>query len=336
MLLPLLRGGWEGSKCMPDITTQLKTLFGDRLKENEPMSKHVNFRIGGPARWFAEVKSVEELEKAIALCRESGVEWFVMGGGSNTLVADEGFDGVVLKMAMREFVIEGTTVTAESGVLSVALARATADAGLKGFTWAIGLPGTIGGAVRGNAGCFGGETKERLISAKVLRDGKVIELSKVDLDFGYRESAIKHSNDTVLSATFELEPGDSEALKKQLDETLAKRKASQPLHAGSAGCIFKNYEISDDEELQRLKRDADIPTEMQKSRRISAGWLVDQLDLKGSKIGGAQISEEHGNFIVNLGDATASDVVQLIAMAKMKARNTYGIQLQEEVQYLGF
>lgn len=320
---------------MQDITTQLKTIFGDRLKENEPLAKHLNFRIGGPARWFTDVATIEELEQAIKLCKENEVPYFVLGGGSNTLAADEGFDGLVLKIAMREYQIHGNTVTADAGVISASLARATANEGLAGFAWAISLPGTIGGAVRGNAGCFGGETKDYLTKVDILRDGEVVTLTKDELKMGYRESAIKHSDDIVLRAYFDFPEGDAEELKKQLDETLTKRKSSQPLHAGSAGCIFKNYEITDDAELERLKNE-NIPPEMLEARRISAGWIVDSLDLKGTKIGNAMISEEHGNFIVNLGDATASDVIQLISMVKMKARDRYGIQLQEEVKYLGF
>ena len=321
---------------MNDITAELQTIFGDRLKQNEPLAKHLNFRIGGPARWFVDVQTIEELEHALKVAKDNEVEYFVLGGGSNTLASDDGFDGLVLKIAMREVQIDGTTVVADAGVISVALARKTADAGLEGFTWAISLPGTIGGAVRGNAGCFGGETRDTLVKAEVLRDGEIVELTNEELQFGYRESAIKHSEDIVLRAWFELKEGNVEELKAQLTETLDKRKASQPLHAGSAGCIFKNYEIESDEELERLKQDADIPVEMLEARRISAGWIVDQLDLKGTKVGDAMISEEHGNFIINLGNATASDIVQIISMVKMKARNRYGIQLQEEVKYLGF
>lgn len=315
---------------------ELQQLFGDRLKENESLAKHVNYRIGGPAKYFAEVKTEEELVKAIEIAEANHLAYFILGGGSNTLASDDGFDGMVLKLAMRAHAIEGTRVYAEAGVISAALARATADAGLKGFEWAISLPGTIGGAVRGNAGCFGGEVKDVLISARILREGNVIVLSNQELSFGYRESAMKKSDDIVLSADFELTTGNREELLQTLKDHLASRKASQPLYAGSAGCIFKNYEIQSDEELQRLQKEHDIPSEMVAARRISAGWIIDQLDLKGKTIGGAQISKEHGNFIVNLGDAAASDVVQLISLVKMKARDRFGIQLQEEVQYLGF
>ncbi len=321
---------------MQNITDQLKNIFGARLKEGEPLAKHLNFRIGGPAKWFAEVKSVEELEKAIEICKNNHINYFVLGGGSNTLAADAGFDGLILKMAMREFIIEGNVMTADAGVISASLARASANAGLAGFTWAISLPGTIGGAVRGNAGCFGGETKDYLTRIEVLRDGEVVDVVRDDLHMGYRESILKESNDVVLRVYFELPSGDVETLKAELDQNLAKRKSSQPLHKGSAGCVFKNYEIESDEKLDQL-RDLDvIPDAMLDARRISAGWVVDRLGLKGTQIGDAMISEEHGNFIINLGAATADQVTQLISLVKTRARNEFGIQLHEEVKYLGF
>lgn len=318
------------------MTESLRHIVGSRVLENEPLSKHTNFRIGGPAKWLVEVRSVEELQQVIDLAKTNKIPFVVFGGGSNTLASDAGFDGIVMKIAMRTYEITGTTVRAQAGVLSSALARATANAGLKGLTWAISLPGTVGGGVRGNAGCFGGEMKDRLVSVEVLRGGEVAKVEKVALQFGYRDSALKHTNDIVLSATFELEEGDTRELKAELDDKLMKRKTSQPLDAGSAGCLFKNYEVKDDVELQRLAQKLDIPPAMKSARIISAGWLIDQLDLKGTKIGQAMISEKHGNFVVNLGNATADEVVQLIALAKTRARNELGIQLMEEVAYLGF
>lgn len=326
-------------------TDQLQSIVGSRLLESEPMSKHTNFRIGGPAKWFVEIRSLDELEHVLDVAYENRLATFVFGGGSNMLVSDSGFDGIAIKMAMRTYDIQGTWVRADAGVLSSGLARATANAGLKGLTWAISLPGTIGGGVRGNAGCFGGEMRDRLVSVQVLRQGftgalapssQVIELSRDDLAFGYRESAIKHSDDIVLSATFELEEGNTRELKIDLDDKLMKRKTLQPLDVGSAGCLFKNYEVHDDEESQRLEARLDLPPEMKSARKISAGWLIDKLGLKGFQIGGAKVSEMHGNFVVNTGSATADEVVQLIALIKTRARNEFGIQLREEVQYVGF
>lgn len=321
---------------MTNITQQLQTIFTDRLKENEPLAKYTNFRLGGPGRWFVDAKTVEEVRQAVEIADENKIPWFVLGGGSNTLVSDKGFEGLVIRIVMRHHAIKGTTVIAEAGVISVALARATAEAGLAGFEWAISLPGTIGGAARGNAGCFGGEMRDVVKSVDVLRDGKIVKLSSKDLKFGYRESVIKHSQDIVLSVTLELKRGDATELKKKLDEMLGQRKATQPLYAGSAGCMFKNVEVEDSADLEKLTKEVDVPPTMLAKKRISAGWLIDQMDLKGKKIGGAQISPEHGNFVINVGGATADDVVQLSAYVKTQARNRFGIQLQEEVQYLGF
>lgn len=319
-----------------NISESLEQIVGTRFAENEPMAKHTNFRIGGPAKWFVEVRSVEELQQVMDLAQSQNVPTFVFGGGSNMLVNDNGFDGIVIKIAMRTYDIEGTTVRADAGVLSSALARATSTLGLKGLTWAISLPGTVGGGVRGNAGCFGGEMKDYLVSVLVLREGRMLELTKDQLEFGYRHSSIKKSNDIILSATFKLEEADASELKMQLDDTLLKRKSSQPMDAGSAGCLFKNYEITSDDDLQRIEQKLDLPAEMKSRRQVSVGWLIDKMDLKGTQVGGAKISDVHGNFVLNTGAATADDVAQLIALIKTRARNEYGIQLQEEVQYVGF
>lgn len=297
---------------MTDLTDALRAVFGARLKENEPLAKYVNFRIGGPARWLVEAKTEREVAEALRLAKEAGVPTFILGGGSNTLPSDQGFAGLVVKIALRSFDINGTTVRADAGAMSAGLARATAEAGLAGLEWMISLPGTVGGAVRGNAGCFGGEVKDNLVSARILRSGRITEVSAADCAFGYRDSAFKRSDDVILSATFALAPGIPSVLKAKMEEQLAKRKASQPTNAGSAGCVFKNP-----------------PGQ-------SAGRLVDEAELKGQTIGDAEISQAHGNFIVNKGRATADQVVQLVALAKTRVRDRFGIQLHEEIQYLGF
>ena len=178
--------------------------------------------------------------------------------------------------------------------------------------------------------------KDVVTSVKVLKEGVIVDLPVAELHYGYRESSIKHSKDIILEVTLQLQPGDATALKASLEETLGKRKASQPLYAGSAGCMFKNYEIKDDAELAHIKTVLRLPEAMEQSKRIGVGWLVQELDLKGTKIGGAQISPEHGNFIINSGNATASDILQIISLVKTRARNAFGIQLQEEVQLMGF
>jgi UDP-N-acetylenolpyruvoylglucosamine reductase len=316
---------------------ELKQRFGAQFKENEPLAKHVNMKIGGPAKFFVEAKSVQDVADAVKLAKDNGLKFFVLGGGSNTLVADEGFSGLVIKIAMRKVSIRGDMVTAEAGAISATVARQTASAGLRGFEWAISLPGTIGGAVRGNAGCFGGETIDSLVSVKLFVDGAVKEVSAKEMNMKYRHSALKEPNNEaiVLEATFKLTPGNKDEALALIDANLAKRKTTQPLGAASAGCMFKNFEFTDESVLAKLKQDADIPEAMLKNKRIAAGWLIDQAGLKGTKMGDAMVSTEHGNFLMNTGKATASQIAELISLVKMKVRNNYGIQLEEEVQFLG-
>jgi UDP-N-acetylmuramate dehydrogenase len=320
---------------MSKIFNELKNIFQDRFKESEPLSKHTTWRIGGPAKWFVEAATTEEVKKAVDVARALEAKWFVLGGGSNILVSDSGFDGLVIKLALREIKTNNHQITAGVGVPAVLLSRQAAEVGLSGLEWMATLPGTVGGAVRGNAGCFGGETKDHLVSVEVLRDGKIINLKKDELNFGYRDSIFKKNKDIILSAIFELVPGKAVVIKKTMEDFLAKRLASQPPVGGTAGCVFKNYQIKDSE-LGRLKKEADIPAEMLEKKKISAGWLIEQMDLKGKRIGGVQVSLKHANFIENTNGATADDVVQLIALIKMNARDRFGIQLEEEIEYVGF
>lgn len=312
--------------------------FGSQFKIDEPLAKHVNFRIGGPAKYFVEAKNSSDIIDAVAAAREAGVPYFAMGGGSNTLVADAGYAGLVIKMANRDVKIDGTRVMAEAGAISAAVARATADKGLRGFEWAISLPGTIGGAVRGNAGCFGGETRDHIESVRVLHDGQLQTLLPAELHFGYRHSVFKDAervNDIVLDATMVLKQGDRAEAMAQLEKNLAGRKASQPLGSSSAGCMFKNFEYSDESAIAKLNEKYPIPEDMLARKRVAAGWIIDQLGLKGTKVGDAEVSETHGNFLVNKGKANADQIMQLIGVIKTRVRNEVGIQLQEEVQYLG-
>ncbi len=325
---------------MATIADKLRDRFTTWFKENEPLAKQVNFRIGGPARYFVEARSTLELIDAVKLAQENSLPFFILGGGSNTLVSDEGFSGLVIKAANRNVRLEGTSVIAEAGAIAASVARLTADKGLHGFEWAISLPGTVGGGVRGNAGCFGGEMKDVVTSVKLLRQGKVIEVPATEMHFAYRHSLLKdkeHKGDVVLEVTIKLAPGDRAQCLALLDKHLSGRKSSQPLGSSSAGCMFKNFEYHDPSEINKIQsKIAAIPEQMLAQRRLGAGWLIDQLDLKGFRIGDAQVSPQHGNFLINLGQAKAKDIVELIARIKTKARNEFGVQLQEEVQYLGF
>lgn len=320
--------------------THLATAFGDRLKENELLAKHVHIRIGGSADLYLETKSSDEIVQAVEAALADGLPYVVLGGGSNTLPSDDGFRGLVIQVAHRNWSVEGSRVTAEAGVLSGFLARKTAEAGLTGFEWAVSLPGTIGGAVRGNAGCFGGEIKDVVSSVEVLHvaNGRAERWTcrSEECDFRYRESAFKRSKDIVLSVTLSLTPAPKEACLAKIEDVLSKRKEDQPSDAPSAGCMFKNFDFKDEADLAKLKERVEIPETFLRAKRLPAGWLIEQADLKGKTIGAAKVSEKHGNFLLNLGGATASDVLQLISLIKMRIRDDYGVQLEEEVQLLGF
>ena len=315
----------------------LKGIVGDRLRHDEPMATRVNFRIGGRADRFVTVETADETAAVVTALHAAKSPYFIMGGGSNVLVADQGYRGTVVQIALRKHAIDGEQVTADAGVLSAFLARQTVEAGLEGFEWAIGLPGTVGGAVRGNAGCFGGETKDTVTSVDVLafKEGS----SKVKREtwdaercaFGYRDSAFKHLSPppVILSVTLALHARDTAGAKKKMEQILKSRKEEQPLGSSSAGCIFKNIALTGDENLKKLWQDANIPPQFLSQGMLPASWIVEQADLKGFRIGDAQVSERHGNFCVNAGHATAEQVVELIAVVKTRIRQKYGLRLQE-------
>ena len=317
---------------------QFKSEFPAAI-ENESMAAHTYLKIGGPARLFFVASSTDELLRAVEAAMRIEIPWAVIGGGSNLLVSDDGFQGVVIVAGDRSCVIDGEHVKVGAGALSVLVARTTVDAGLVGFEWGAGLPGTIGGAAFGDAGCFGGEMKDVVESVDVFdvtRRARVT-YTNADCRFGYRESRFKHEPHVILSITLRLASGDSVAAKAKMEEIMGKRKETQPQGAFSAGCLFKNFDYTDESVLEKLRREGDeIPEAMLRSKRIVAGWLIDKLGLKGTTVGKAQVSSVHGNFLVNLGGARAQDVLALSSLVKMKVRDELGILLEDEVQYLGF
>lgn len=313
----------------------LKEIFNNRLKVGEPLAGYTTFKVGGPAKWLVVAESSEEVVKAVQLAQADGVEYVLLGGGTNVLAPDSGFGGLVIKLANRDFEIEDNRVVVEAGALTTVVARAAAKSGLAGFEWAATVPGTIGGAVYGNAGCFGGEMKDVVESIVVLRDGVETNLTNQDLEFGYRHSVLKGTNDVILNVTLKLTPGNQDEVEAKIAEIVAKRQEAQPLGASCAGCTFKNFEYQDESAIEKLRSVVSgIPKNMIETKTIVAGWLIDQAGLKGHTIGGASVSTDHGNFIVNDGTATADQIIQLISFIKMRVRDEFGIQLIEEVQYL--
>lgn len=310
------------------------------IREHEPLAIHTVFKIGGPAERFTVVGAADEFARAVTDAMERGVPWRVLGAGSNVLVADSGFPGVIIHPTGGRIDVEGERVTVEAGVAMSRLVAELLRHGLRGFEWAIGVPGSVGGSVRGNAGCFGGEMKDVVESAEVFDAvrGRRIALSAGELDFGYRESVFKRRPELViLSVTIRLTRGDPAEGAGLVRGFTAERVRSQDLGSQSAGCVFKNIRW----DRPAVRREALLEAFPEfapfgDSPGVSAGFLIDRAGLKGRRVGGAMISERHANFIVNTGAATADDVRMLIGIAKDAVRDRYGLGLEEEIQYIGF
>lgn len=299
-----------------------KAECGDIIQEKVLLGSFTSFQIGGPADFFAEVKTIEQLERVMTAAIKYHIPYYVLGGGSNTLFHDKGFRGVVIKPAFKAVNVEENTIMAEAGLLLSQLIQTAAKHELSGMEVWIGLPGTVGGAVRGNAGAGGKEIKDFLVSASIfdLQQQKIVEYTNEDLQFSYRHSLLKDKPHLiVLSATFHFDkklPVEEQRLIMQ--KTLAQRHATQP-KGQNAGCIFKN---------------ATRPSPLDPSvlTTISAGKLIDECGLKGTRIGGIEISNIHGNFLQNVGGATQQDVLDMIALVKKTVKEQKGVDLHEEVQ----
>lgn len=289
------------------------------VKENVLLAPYTTFRIGGPARYFVVVKTSEELLEALRFAFEKQVQWKMLGGGSDVLVADSGYPGLIIKNEMTGVNIFAETgvVTAGAGVRLAQLIMACARQGLSGLEYAIGVPATVGGAVWANLGARGKELKDLLISVDVVNPHTLerTTLSAAQCAFAYRDSTFKHNPLLILGATFQCAKEPKEIVLKRVQELTQLRKDTQDIGSHNAGCIFKNP-----------KDQTDIP----------AARCIDEMGLKGFSIGGAQVSSIHANFIINTGNATAEDVIILISLIKQKVRDNLGIQLMEEIEYIGF
>jgi len=282
-------------------------------EENVLLSQYTTFEIGGPARFFFIAKDTKDLIRAVKFARDKKLPFFILGGGSNLLVSDQGFNGLVIKAENQGLKLDGNIVTAEAGVPLAKLVKLSMDSSLTGLEWAIGIPGVIAGAVRGNAGAFGQSISELVEKVEVLNENlERVVLNKSGCDFDYRESVFKRSEDIILSVELKLEKGDKEKSQETIKEHLKQRLDKNPRGYPSAGCIFKN------------------------PKPLATGQLIDQCGLKGKKIGQAMISEKHANFIINLGGAKAEDVIGLIKIVKESVKQKFEIDLQEEIQHLGF
>lgn len=285
-----------------------------QLLKNEPMKKHTTFRIGGAADCFAVPATKEEVKEIVAVCKEMQVPYYIVGNGSNLLVSDEGYRGVIIQLykEMSAITVDENVIRAQAGASLAKIANAALDASLTGFEFAAGIPGTVGGACVMNAGAYGGEMKDVLVEVTVLtQDGEILVLPKEKLELGYRTSVIAKKNYIVLEAVIQLAEGKQEDIKAIMDDLREKRVSKQPLEYPSAGSTFKRPE------------------------GYFAGKLIQDAGLRGFRVGGAQVSEKHCGFVINAGDATAKDVDDLMKQVSAKVMEQFGVVLEPEVKRLG-
>ncbi|KKS38121.1 MAG: UDP-N-acetylenolpyruvoylglucosamine reductase [Candidatus Sungbacteria bacterium RIFCSPLOWO2_12_FULL_41_11] len=309
------------------------------IKENINLSDFSVFKIGGPARFFVVVKSEDDLSEVLNLAKDKKLPIFILGSGSNILVSDKGFDGLVIKMDLQDLRIEDKKVYSSSGVSMARVVNESIKAGLGGFEWGIGIPGTIGGSVRGNAGCFGNEMKDVVDTVWAIntKDFQKSIFTNTECDFHYRDSYFKHSSSFVIvSAVLTLPPGDLWASRKKILEYTTHRSETQDIGTKSAGCIFKNIPWEDVKNKQVvLKEFIDLQQFLNRST-LPASYLIDQAGLKNKKIGKVYVSPKHANYIINERGGTAEEVRMLIALIKERVHTKYNIFLEEEIQLVGF
>lgn len=311
--------------------------FG-QVRANEPLAKHTTFKIGGPAEWLVTVEETTKLVDLLRFLDGAGEPYFVLGGGSNMLASDDGFKGVVIKIKTQTTEVLPDGLLVDAGCITVAVAQLSMQHKFTGFEWGVGVPGTIGGAVRGNAGAMGGEMTDSVVAVTVYRDGEVVEYSHADCQFGYRDSIFKHSSAVVLRVRLQLESANSpEGMKKAL-AYLQYRNKTQPQGFASTGCVFKNYELKKNECAREAMFIAQFPedhlkiAEFFQQGKIPAGWLVEKAGQKGTQIGQAMVSDRHGNFVVNAGGASATDVMALVEQVKAAVFAKTGLHIEEEIK----
>ena len=286
----------------------------ENIHLQEPMAGHTTFRIGGPADCLLELENEEQLKKLCRYLGMTGMPFFVLGNGSNLLVDDSGYRGIILEIGpkMSDVLVHGTRIVAKAGATMAQVARAAMEHGLTGFEFASGIPGTVGGGVVMNAGAYGGEMSQVVTQVNVVsREGELLELDNETMEFGYRTSVIRKSSFIVTEVTFCLEKGDRDVIKGKMEELAARRREKQPLEYPSAGSTFKRPEGH------------------------FAGQLIMEAGLKGFQIGGAKVSEKHCGFVINTGKATAEDVRGVIREVQRCVKERFRVELEPEVVFLG-
>ncbi len=298
-----------------DLHRKLCDLLGEeQVLIDEPMSRHTTFRIGGPADYFVRPSGSEEIKETIAICRDASVPYYILGNGSNLLVGDKGYRGVIIQIYRNMDAVrtEGNRIYAQAGALLSKIAAEALKNGLTGFEFASGIPGTLGGAVMMNAGAYGGEMKHILESAEIITpEGQCMELKAGELKLGYRTSIVAANHYIVLGAVIRLASGDREDIQAYMEDLKRRRVTKQPLEYPSAGSTFKRPE------------------------GYFAGKLIEEAGLRGFQIGDAQVSEKHCGFVINKGNATAADIISLMEKVADRVEATAGVRLEPEVKRIG-
>lgn len=297
------------------VYNELLDIVGkENIMMDEPMKKHVSFRVGGPADILVRPINEEQLKEILLYIKNEEIPYLIIGNGSNLLVRDGGIRGVVVELSdnFSDFKIDGNKIEIKAGALLSRIGNAALRAELKGFEFASGIPGTFGGALAMNAGAYGGEIKDIVKTVKVMnKDGNILELSNEEMHFGYRRSTIVEKGYVALSAVVELEKGNYDDIKATMDDLRDRRTSKQPLNFASAGSTFKRPE------------------------GYFAGKLIQDSGLKGLSIGDAQVSEKHSGFVINRGNATAKELLDLMFAVKSTVNAKFGVMLEEEVKIVG-
>ena len=306
------RQGYRLSTSMYDFIKSV--ISQDRILFQEPMSRHTTFRVGGEAACMLLIHSEEELSKLIPYFKLIGQEYFILGNGSNLLVGDKGYQGIVLKLdkGMQDIQVEDTRIRVKAGALLSQTANLARDHGLTGMEFAAGIPGSVGGAVVMNAGAYEGEMKQIVESVRVMNtEGEILTLDNDTMEFGYRTSVIRNRPFVVLEAILTLQKGDVQAITARMEELAQLRRSKQPLEYASAGSTFKRPE------------------------GYFAGKLIMDAGMRGYRIGGAQVADKHCGFIVNTGKATAADIKEVIEEVQARVKQRFHVDLEPEVVFLG-
>lgn len=306
------------------------------IQKDVVLAPYTTFKIGGPAKFFVSVSSTEEIQEALLWAREKEVPVFLLGGGSNILISDQGFQGLVIHLEESPPQVEGNVIRAFSGTMLGSVVERARDASLSGMQNLAGVPGSLGGAVRGNAGAFGVEMKDIVSSVEAIERNtlEIQQFSNQECHFSYRMSVFKNREDWVVTeAQCTLVPGKKEDITQVMQETIQQRNDRQDQTAKCAGSFFMNPVVNNESLRKEFEDEAGSPC---RENKIPAGWLIDKVGLRGKRIGDAMVSESHPNYILNVGEATAEQVIMLMSYIKQHVRHECEVQLMQEVQFVGF